>query len=53
MDGKMNFVRRLTNVMIQSINLDGIYFPESAGEKDKALIVMCSVFIDYLLFENF
>lgn len=33
--------------------IDGICFPDSASEKDKALIVMAAIFIDYLWFENF
>ncbi|CAD8181902.1 unnamed protein product [Paramecium pentaurelia] len=31
----------------------GIKFPDSASEKDKALLIMCCIFIDYLWFENF
>lgn len=32
---------------------DGITFPDDANEKDKSLIVMAAIFIDYLWFENF
>lgn len=53
--GQMNFVQRLINVYLnyKLYILDGIKFPDSASEKDKALLIMCSIFIDYLWFENF
>lgn len=31
----------------------GIDFPGSANEKDKALLIVATIFIDYLWFENF
>ncbi|CAD8175921.1 unnamed protein product [Paramecium pentaurelia] len=45
MDGLMN--------IIQKADQYGIKFPDSACEKDKALIIMYYIFIDYLWFENF
>ena len=55
LDGQMNFVQKLINVKFRLFNLflDGIKFPDSASEKDKALLIMCCIFIDYLWFENF
>ncbi|CAD8078667.1 unnamed protein product [Paramecium primaurelia] len=44
-DGIMNIVQKADQY--------GIKFPDSVSEKDKALIIMFCIFIDYLWFENF
>lgn len=53
MVGKMNVVQKQINVIFLYNKKDGIRFPDNANENDKALLIMCAVFIDYLWFENF
>ena len=53
MGGIMSSARKLINVRKYEIIKDGITFPDDASEKDKSLIVIAAIFIDYLWFENF